>query len=139
MDARKKIIFVKTKEDEKDYQDIGDDDGAGGVRVPEVYDTLPDDFQTTVADKNIQLVDVRTAEEYAEQHIPGAVNIDVYAEDFIGQCKAKLDASRPVAVYCRSGKRSASAAAQLRKAGFKDVLNLDGGILGWLNAGKPTI
>ena len=99
----------------------------------------PDEFQTTVADKNIQLVDVRTAEEYAEQHIPGAVNIDVYAEDCIEQCKAKLGASRPVAVYCRSGKRSASAAAQLRKAGFKDVLNLDGGILGWLNAGKPTI
>ena len=99
----------------------------------------PDDFQTTVADKSIQLVDVRTAEEYAEQHIPGAVNIDVYAEDFIEQCKAKLDASRPVAVYCRSGKRSASAVAQLRKAGFKDVLNLDGGILGWLSAGKPTL
>ncbi len=98
----------------------------------------PDDFQDAISGQDLQLVDVRTAEEFAEGHIPGAVNIDVYASDFIDRCKASLDLSRPVAVYCRSGKRSASAALQLKKAGFKAVLNLDGGIMGWTSSGKPV-
>lgn len=98
----------------------------------------PDSFQESIKDADIQLVDVRTAEEYAEQHIPGAVNIDVYADDFVDQCLNRLDKERPVAVYCRTGKRSASAAEQLRKAGFKKVLNLEGGIVGWIESGKPV-
>ena len=98
----------------------------------------PDSFQESIKDADIQLVDVRTAEEYAEQHIPGAVNIDVYADDFVNQCLDRLDKERPVAVYCRTGRRSASAAEQLRKAGFKKVLNLEGGIVGWIEAGKPV-
>jgi rhodanese-related sulfurtransferase len=98
----------------------------------------PDDFQSSIADGAVQLVDVRTPEEYAEQHINGAINIDVYEDSFIEQCKARLDKDRPVAVYCRSGKRSANAAGQLRKAGFKRVLNLDGGITAWLDAAKPV-
>ena len=98
----------------------------------------PGEFQSSVADRSVQLVDVRTPDEYAEQHIPGAINIDVYEDDFIDQCKARLDKDRPVAVYCRSGKRSANAAGLLRKAGFKPVLNLDGGIMAWLDAAKPV-
>ena len=109
--------------------------GCGAQR----FTTLsPDSFQESIKDADIQLVDVRTAEEYAEQHIPGAVNIDVYADDFVNQCQDRLDKERPVAVYCRTGRRSASAAEQLRKAGFKRVLNLDGGIFGWIEAGKPV-
>ena len=98
----------------------------------------PDSFEESIKDADIQLVDVRTAEEYAEQHIPGAVNIDVYADDFVNQCLDRLDKERPVAVYCRTGRRSASAAEQLRKAGFKKVLNLEGGIVGWIESGKPV-
>ena len=98
----------------------------------------PDDFQALLSEPGMQLVDVRTGEEYEEGHIAGAVNYDVYAEDFIDRCTAALDKARPVAVYCRSGKRSANAAMQLKKAGFKRVLNLDGGILGWIEAGKTV-
>ena len=104
------------------------------------YTTLPPDvYQASITDSDVQLVDVRTAEEYAEQHLPGAVNIDVYGDDFSGLCSTRLDKGRPVAVYCRSGKRSANAAMQLRKAGFRSVLNLDGGIQAWLAAGKPVV
>lgn len=96
----------------------------------------PDDFQTVLAEPGLQLVDVRTGEEFSEGHIAGASNYDVYAEDFLDQCTAALDKARPVAVYCRSGRRSANAALQLKKAGFKRVLNLDGGIQSWIDAGK---
>lgn len=112
--------------------------GIAGCSAQRFTTLSPDDFQSSIADGAVQLVDVRTPEEYAEQHINGAINIDVYEDSFIEQCKARLDKDRPVAVYCRSGKRSANAACQLRKAGFKRVLNLDGGITAWLDAAKPV-
>ena len=89
-------------------------------------------FAQTIADSAVQLVDVRTAEEYAEGHIPGAVNMDVMAEGFGEQIKA-LDKQRPVALYCRSGRRSKRAAEQVAKAGYQ-VVELNGGILSWKGA-----
>ncbi len=86
-------------------------------------------FATIVAADNVQLVDVRTAEEYAEGHIVGAINIDVQSPDFAENISV-LDKSRKVAVYCRSGRRSKMAAEQLTAAGYK-VIDLDGGIQSW--------
>lgn len=87
------------------------------------------EFAREIAKKGVQIVDVRTAAEYAEGHIPNAVNIDVYSEDFADKI-AKLDKERTVAIYCRSGRRSKSAAEQAVKQGFK-VVELDGGVLSW--------
>lgn len=78
---------------------------------------------------NIQIVDVRTPEEFSEGHLPGAVNIDVNGADFSEQIKL-LDKKVPVAVYCRSGRRSKLAADQLVNCGYK-VTELDGGIISW--------
>ena len=86
---------------------------------------------------NPQLVDVRTLEEYAEECLPGAINIDVKAENF-GSLIAQLDKSRPVFVYCRLGKRSMQAASVLKKNHFDVVYNLDGGINAWSAQGKPV-
>ena len=86
-------------------------------------------FAEVISNSDVQLVDARTASEYAEGHIPGAVNIDVKSGDFDKQI-ATLDASRPVAVYCRSGRRSKAAAARLSKAGYV-VIELNSGILSW--------
>lgn len=88
-------------------------------------------------DGTAQLVDVRTPEEYLEGHLAGAINIDWNADGFLDKAQSLLDASRPVMVYCRSGKRSASAAAKLDKAGFK-TYNLLGGYLGWTEAEMPV-
>ena len=87
------------------------------------------EFAREIAKKGVQIVDVRTAAEYAEGHIPNAVNIDVYSSDFADKI-AKLDKDRTVAIYCRSGRRSKSAAEQAVKRGFK-VVELDGGVLSW--------
>lgn len=89
------------------------------------------------ADGTAQLVDVRTTEEFAAGHLSGAVNIDWYGSDFMKNAAAALDTARPVMLYCRSGRRSAAAAAKLAKAGFK-AFNLLGGYIAWTEAGLPV-
>lgn len=87
---------------------------------------------------NAQILDVRTPEEFASEHIDKAVNINWLANDFVTNTK-KLDKSKPVFVYCKSGARSAKAAAKLGELGFKKIYQLEGGILKWNSAGlsKP--
>ncbi len=92
------------------------------------------DFARTISNKTVQLIDVRTAGEYAAGHIPNALNIDVQSPSFDNNA-SKLDKARPVAVYCRSGARSKTAAKKLVDKGFK-VYELDRGINGW--NGKTT-
>ncbi len=86
-------------------------------------------FAREMAKSGVQLVDVRTAKEYAEGHIPGAVNIDVSSPDFVEKVSA-LDKKRTVALYCRSGRRSKRAAEQVVSLGF-EVVELNGGIISW--------
>ena len=88
-----------------------------------------DEFSREITKPGVQLVDVRTAEEYTNGHIPNAVNIDVLSPNFAQEI-AKLDKAQPVALYCRSGRRSKSAAEEAVKQGFK-VVELDGGIISW--------
>lgn len=97
-----------------------------------------DEFENALYDGHVQLLDVRSADEYAQGHIANAENIDVQQPDFIEKAQAKLDHTYPVYVHCRSGKRSMLAAQNLVKAGFK-VVNLRDGILGWEAAGKPVL
>lgn len=97
-----------------------------------------DGFQTFIAAPDVQLLDVRTPDEYAEGHIAGAVLVDVNESDFEEKAVAVLDASRPVALYCRSGRRSARAASLLAARGYK-VTNLKGGVIAWQDAGKALV
>ena len=101
-------------------------------------DLTVNEFETMLAqDQTVQLLDVRTSEEFAEYHLPGAINIDWYGEGFAAQVQAQLDKARPVMVYCRSGRRSAAAAKVLDGLGFT-TYNLKGGILAWTDAGKKV-
>jgi thioredoxin len=84
--------------------------------------------------KQAQLLDVRTAEEFASQHIEGAINLDWNGSTFETEAQ-KLDASKPVFVYCLSGGRSKKAATKLTEMGFTKVVELSGGILKWNAAG----
>ncbi|MCI6703152.1 MAG: rhodanese-like domain-containing protein [Prevotellaceae bacterium] len=96
-----------------------------------------EEFSKLITSDKVQILDVRTADEYAESHIPGSKNVDVLQSDFEQRTADILDAAKPVAVYCRSGKRSMVAAAKLIARGMK-VYNLDGGILQWLQENKPV-
>jgi thioredoxin 1 len=82
------------------------------------------------------LVDVRSSEEFENGHLINALNYNWNDEAFDQQI-AKLDSSKPVYVYCMSGGRSSSAANSIRKRGFKNVFELDGGIMQWRAAQLP--
>lgn len=94
-----------------------------------------DGFAELLQEGKVALVDVRTAEEYAEGHIPGATNIDFYASNFIALFEAAVPKDCPVAVYCRTGKRSTEASEKLVKAGYT-VYNLLGGFEAWKEDGQ---
>jgi len=94
-------------------------------------------FDAKAADPAVFLADVRTPEEYAEGHLRGASNFDWEAPDFLDQFTSACPKEIPVAVYCRSGRRSAEAAKKLSKAGYA-VTNLLGGYVAWQEAGKPV-
>lgn len=88
---------------------------------------------------NAQLIDVRSPEEYASQHIDNAKNININGSDFVAQVE-KLDKTKPVFVYCMVGGRSKKASNQLAEMGFTKVYDLQGGIMKWNAAGldKPS-
>lgn len=86
---------------------------------------------------DVQLVDVRTKEEYELEHLDKAQNIDVRSPDFDQQI-TKLDKNKPVLLYCKSGMRSAECAEKLKDAGFVKIYDLSGGITKWKYAGFPT-
>ena len=79
---------------------------------------------------SLQLIDVRTSQEYKSGYIKPAKNIDVNSSDFLEKM-SKKDKSKPVYVYCRSGMRSNKASKQLVKAGFEEVFDLKGGYMAW--------
>src|SRR5690606_11445036 len=93
-------------------------------------------FNRLSSQEDIQLVDVRTIEEYEAGHIKDAVNINVQDSSFRSEIN-KLDKNKAVLVYCRSGKRSNDAAEIMKEAGFTKIVNLEGGILSWEEAAMP--
>ena len=95
----------------------------------------PEAFEQKMQEANVQVLDVRTAGEYAEGHIGDATNVDVLQDDFQDKV-ANLDKDKPVMVYCKMGGRSAKAAGILKEMGFKDVTDLDGGYTAWKASGK---
>ena len=96
------------------------------------------EFAELIADSSVVILDVRKADEFAEGHIKGAILIDQFQSDFVEQAQAKLPKEKTIAVYCRSGRRSANAADKLADVGYKCV-NLKGGIIAWKEAGMPVI
>jgi rhodanese-related sulfurtransferase len=86
--------------------------------------------------KDFILLDVRTAPEYKQAHLPGAIMLDYYQKNFKQELE-KLDKSKPVFVYCTVGSRSSSAANLMNEMGFTEVYNLQGGIYHWAESKKP--
>ena len=95
------------------------------------------EFAELITDSNVVILDVRKADEFAEGHITGAILIDQFQSDFLEQAQAKLPKDKTIAIYCRSGRRSANAAGKLADVGFKCV-NLKGGIIAWKEANMPV-
>ena len=80
--------------------------------------------------EDVQLVDVRTPQEFEQKRISNAQNIDFRSPTFDKDIQ-KLDKSKPVVLYCKSGGRSAKCVEKLKEAGFEKIYELDGGISKW--------
>lgn len=94
-------------------------------------------FKTAIENQDRpQLIDVRTPEEFAKGHLNQAQNINWNDDDFNNRVD-KLDKTKPVYVYCQGGGRSASAAARLAELGFKDIVDMEGGVMAWRVADFP--
>lgn len=97
----------------------------------------PKAFSTKIAEvTNPQIVDVRTPDEFKGGAIENAQNFNWNSSDFKSKIE-HLDKNLPVFVYCLSGGRSAAASQALLDNGFKEIYELEGGIMAWNNAGLP--
>jgi rhodanese-related sulfurtransferase len=88
-------------------------------------------------DPDVALLDVRTPAEFAEGHLPGAVNLDLNGPGF-GEAVAALDKSKSYFVYCHTGNRSATATRMMHDAGLTKVYDIQGGIAAWSQQGLPV-
>ncbi|WP_418263762.1 rhodanese-like domain-containing protein [Flavobacterium faecale] len=96
--------------------------------------TFQQKIETT---ENPQILDVRTPEEFNQEHIPNALNINWNGDNFEVEAE-KLDKSKPVFVYCKSGGRSKKASAKLTELGFENVCELEGGFMQWSSEGLKS-
>ena len=87
---------------------------------------------------SVQLVDVRTVEEFCEGHIKNAINIDFLSPDFDFKM-ATLDNSKPLILYCRSGRRSAKSVLKLSDKDYVFIYDLEGGIVQWIFEGNQIV
>lgn len=97
-----------------------------------------DAFADLASQPGTVVLDVRTPDEFASGHLPGAVNLDVTSADFEAGL-AGLDRAATYALYCRSGNRSADAMERMGAAGFGSLAHLEGGIGSWQAAGRPVV
>jgi rhodanese-related sulfurtransferase len=96
------------------------------------------EFSAKSQEPGVISLDVRTAGEFAEGHLVNAININVESENFEAEIES-LDKNATYAVYCRSGRRSAVAVDLMKKAGFTNLYNLDGGLIDWSASGLPLV
>ena len=97
---------------------------------PQIEVITAEEMQQIIDDNGVQMVDVRTPEEYQEGYIDGFQNIDYFSDSFEDDLE-KLDKTKPVIVYCRSGNRSSKCAAKMKEKGFVKIYDLEGGITKW--------
>ncbi len=98
----------------------------------------PAEFDAAMkASSKAVILDVRTPAEFAEGHIPGAINADIMSPNFPHRVTA-LDKSKQYFVVCRSGARSSRACSYLAQQGFEASVNLNGGMMSWSASRKPV-
>lgn len=88
-------------------------------------------FKMAILSKKVQLVDVRTPNEFKDGYIKNAVNIDYFNKSKFTTAFARFNKEEPLYIYCRSGNRSRKAAKQLHNLGFEKIFDLKGGYMNW--------
>jgi glyoxylase-like metal-dependent hydrolase (beta-lactamase superfamily II)/rhodanese-related sulfurtransferase len=108
-----------------------------GLPVNAIEQVSVDQLKEQIANRELQIVDVRRPAEYSNGHVPRAVNAPLSALDrTIDQLPLQKD--KPTAVICAGGYRSSAAASLLQQQGFTNLINVAGGTGAWINAGYPV-
>lgn len=105
--------------------------------VTEVQVVSIEEMLTHIKYNNVQVIDVRSQNDFQESHVLNAENI-IYDKNFMKNLE-DLDILKPVAIYCTSGKISTEAAKILQEAGFTRIYILDGGIKKWVSENQQVI
>jgi rhodanese-related sulfurtransferase len=114
----------------------------GGTRRGSLKNVSPGEAYELIQKRNgapdFAILDVRTPEEYEAGYIEDALNIDFYNEGFKSALR-KLDRDKAYIIYCRSGNRSGRTLDMMKQLGFKEVYNIEGGMLKWLHGNYPVV
>jgi rhodanese-related sulfurtransferase len=102
-----------------------------------MYALAPTDFEKQLSQKDIQILDVRTAGEYNSGHIKQSLQADWNNQAQFMERIKYVDKNKPVYIYCLSGGRSGAAAKWMRENGYQPVYELKGGIAAWKAASLP--
>ena len=98
----------------------------------------PMEFKEFLSTNDVLLVDVRTPQEFNSGHIENAINIDFLSSEFDEQIQ-KLDTTKTLVIYCRSGNRSGKSTSKFVKVGFDQLYDLKGGVLNWEKTGLELV
>lgn len=105
----------------------------------EIETVSPQAAATVIAEETDEIIiDIRTAPEFANGIIEGAINIDFYSPTFADDLNA-LDKDVHYVIYCRSGNRTGQSLRTFSELGFTQVTDVGGGIVNWSNAGLPVV
>lgn len=102
------------------------------VQEPSISIVSTEIYQEIVKQSDVQLVDVRTPEEYAEGSLPNAENIDFFDQENFITSFDKFDRDEPIYIYCQSGNRSGKSIPILVEMGFKKIYDLEDGYKQWV-------
>ena len=91
-----------------------------------------DIYKNKISSKDALVFDVRTTEEFNLGHIKGSINIDFYDEKLFVDFFEKINKTKPIYIYCRSGNRSKKSSEILKEIGFVKVYDLLGGYKNWI-------
>ncbi len=116
--------------------------GLGGMKRGTLKDVSPEEAYELIQKRNgspdFIILDVRTPEEYKEGYIENALNINFYSDEFNSELR-KLDKDKAYLIYCRSGGRSGRTLNMMKQLGFKEVYNIQGGMVKWLYRENPVV
>lgn len=103
-------------------------------------EVVPEVFLSYLNDSIVNVIDVRTNSEFEKSHIKGAMNVNYFGGHFIKDLKAlTIDNNRITLIYCETQHRSLMVAKKMRREGFKQLVDLDKGMMNWRKKGFPYI
>ncbi|MCA9459618.1 MAG: rhodanese-like domain-containing protein [Nanoarchaeota archaeon] len=123
---------------DEDYLEDNEDE-KNAENIVELKTIDIEEFKIKLSEKpNSILLDIRTLSEFNSGHLENAENIDFYSSEFKNSLNL-LDKEKTYFIYCRSGSRSSKTLSLMKELGFKNVYNMDGGIISWSNNGFEIV